>query len=429
MSVQTIESLCSINPESLGAATPATFTFDYIDISAVSEGRIAWGQVRRFSYGEAPSRARRCLRNGDVLLCTVRPGLKAHARIVGENSTPLVGSTGFAVMRPNDPADSSFIFHQLFTNEVAGQLRAMEVGSNYPAVNERDVRRIHFFTPDPADRGRIAAVLDAVKAAIAKTEAVIAKLNQVRAGLVHDLLARGLDHNGELRDPLAHPEHFANPPIGRIPTNWSVRRLGEVLGVVFDYRGRTPLKLGMEWGGGDIPALSANNVEMGRINFERETYLGSPSLYERWMTHGHTEQGDVLITMEAPLGNIAQIPDDKKYILSQRVVLLRPKPEILRKDFLALQMTGARFQKELVRNSTGTTAVGIQRAKLETIEVLIPDTIDEQDAIARVARFAAAVIETSILNLGKLRQLKSAVMSDLLTGRVRVPETIELGAV
>ena len=68
----------------------------------------------------------------------------------------------------------------------------------------------------------IAAVLETVDEAIAKTEAVIAKLKQVRAGLLHDLLTRGLDENGQLRDPVAHPEQFQDSPLGRIPREWEI---------------------------------------------------------------------------------------------------------------------------------------------------------------------------------------------------------------
>src|SRR3989442_14196722 len=115
-------------------------------------------------------------------------------------------------------------------------------------------------------------------------------------------------------------------PYGPIPKDWEFQPLAAVLGVVMDYRGRTPTKLGMEWGGGEIPALSAKNVCMGRIDLSRETYLSSDALYSRWMTAGDPERGDIIITLEAPLGNVARIPDERKYILSQRVVLLRPKP-------------------------------------------------------------------------------------------------------
>ena len=77
----------------------------------------------------------------------------------------------------------------------------MEMGSNYPAVNERDVRRVAVYAPAKDERRSIAAVLDTVDEAITATEAVIEKLKQARAGLLHDLLTRGLDEHGQLRDP------------------------------------------------------------------------------------------------------------------------------------------------------------------------------------------------------------------------------------
>ncbi len=83
--------------------------------------------------------------------------------------------------------------------------------------------------PSLPDQSRIAAVLDTLDEAIAKTEAVIAKLKQLRTGLLQDLLTRGLDEHGQLRDPIAHPEQFQDSPLGRIPKDWRVCKLGEQL--------------------------------------------------------------------------------------------------------------------------------------------------------------------------------------------------------
>jgi type I restriction enzyme, S subunit len=83
----------------------------------------------------------------------------------------------------------------------------------------------------------------------------------------------------------------------------------------------------MEWGGGDIRALSAGNVKMGWIDFESEAYFGSEQLHQKWMTQGDTKKDDILVTTEAPLGNVSIVPDSKKYILSQRVISLRPNPQ------------------------------------------------------------------------------------------------------
>ena len=83
-----------------------------------------------------------------------------------------------------------------------------------------------------------------------------------------------------------------------VPINWSIYSIEDVTAQVIDFRGKTPLKIGMEWGGGNIPALSANNVEMGRINLNKETYYASERLYQKWMNKGDTEKGDIILTKD-----------------------------------------------------------------------------------------------------------------------------------
>jgi hypothetical protein len=110
MSEQNLESLCIINPETLDQSTSVDFEFRYIDISAVKERRIDWSATRIFRFADAPSRARRRLRVGDALLCTVRPMLKAHARVEKADSIALVASTGFAVLRSHLETDAASFF-------------------------------------------------------------------------------------------------------------------------------------------------------------------------------------------------------------------------------------------------------------------------------------------------------------------------------
>jgi type I restriction enzyme S subunit len=359
-----------------------------------------------------------CFSKDDILFGKLRPNLRKSLK------APFAGycSTDIIVLRARDGVLPKYAAHVFQWERVFAAASATAVGTKMPRTSWNELGRYRVFKTDSEiEQSRIAAVLDTVDEAIAKTEAVIAKLRQVRDGLLHDLLTRGLDQHGQLRDPIAHPEQFQDSPLGRIPREWDVTTLGNSIATTFDYRGRTPLKIGMAWGGGEIPALSAMNVEMGKINFEKETNFGSSALYDRWMTQGHTEKGDVLITMEAPLGNIAQIPDTNRYILSQRVVLLRPKQNKLTKDFLAIQMAGTRFQKELVKHSSGSTAVGIQRAKLELIDIAVPQSTNEQVAIALNINTADSQIVSVERELDKLKNLKSGLMTDLLTGRVRVP--------
>nr|BDT27413.1 restriction endonuclease subunit S [Bacteriovorax sp. HI3] len=184
---------------------------------------------------------------------------------------------------------------------------------------------------------------------------------------------------------------------------------------IIDFRGRTPKKLGMDWGGGEIRALSANNVEMGKINFEKECYLGSEKLYNKWMNRGDCSESDVVMTMEAPLGNIAQIPDDKKYILSQRTVLFKTKKEKILNDYFYYLLSGDEFQRELQNNATGTTAKGIQQKKLLKIDISAPKSLNKQKKISAILKSVDKCITQTEETISKLQKIKTGLMQDLFT--------------
>ena len=201
---------------------------------------------------------------------------------------------------------------------------------------------------------------------------------------------------------------------GPIPEAWDAKLLNDIVLKILDFRGRTPKKLDMEWGGGSIKALSANNVRMGYIDFSRECNLGTDALYSKWMTQGDCAFGDILITMEAPLGKVAQIPDNKKYILSQRIVLIKTKQNLVVNDYLKHFMMGTFFQFLLSENSTGTTAQGIQQKRLVELDVLLPP-LPEQRKIAAVLSSADRSIAATEKLIAKIADLKKALMQQLLT--------------
>lgn len=287
-------------------------------------------------------------------------------------------------------------------------------------INGAAIRGHEVPVPSVNEQRKIAQIIDTLDTAIHETEAIIAKLKAVKQGLLHDLLTRGIDANGELRPPQAEAPHlYKESPVGWIPKAWEAPVFGHTIEHIIDFRGRTPKKLGMDWGGGDILALSANNVQPGAIDISREAYFGGERLYRKWMTNGDVRKGDVLLTMEAPLGNVAQIPDDARYILSQRVIALRFNAGVVLNDFAFWQMQCHEFQQAMVRRSTGSTATGIQRAELVKLPFKAPP-VQEQSLIADKLASIEHKLEGERLALAKQVRQKAGLVDDLLTGRVRV---------
>ena len=213
---------------------------------------------------------------------------------------------------------------------------------------------------------------------------------------------------------------YKQTEMGHIPEDWANASLASISTQIMDYRGRTPKKLGMEWGGGEIPALSARNVKNGFVDFNEECHLGSEELYRRWMTRGDVMKDDILFTTEAPLGNVALVPDNRKYILSQRTVLLQVDFHRASSIFVYQVMLSSGFQRMLADYSSGSTAKGIQRKKFEQLCVPLP-LLPEQREIAGALSDVDALLGGLDRLIAKKRDLKQAAMQQLLTGQTRLP--------
>ncbi len=278
-------------------------------------------------------------------------------------------------------------------------------------INGRTVKNFECLLPPLPEQRRIAEILDTLDETIRKTEDVIAKLQQMKQGLLHDLLTRGIDDNGELRDPERHPEQFKDSPLGRIPREWEVGPLGNSIAFITDYRGMTP-----PYTDEGIPVISAENVGGGKI--KSTTKWVSPETYRRTTTRGFPEADDTIFTTEAPVAEVARLPGDCTYRLTRRVIALRPK-ESVQKHYLywymfRLSETGAWSSK-----MHGSTVPRILKPDILNQSLLVPP-LSEQTSISDVLDSHQSRIDNEVSSLGKLRTLKHGLMNDLLTGRVRV---------
>ena len=156
---------------------------------------------------------------------------------------------------------------------------------------------------------------------------------------------------------------------------WVYRRLEDCMESIIDYRGKTPRKTSS-----GIPLITAKVVKRGRI--ETPTEFIALDHYASWMRRGMPQSGDVLITTEAPLGEVAQL-QKQRVALAQRLILLRGKSRILDNRFLSFLLQSDEVQVQLRARATGTTVLGIKQKELRQIEFSLPP-IAEQRAIAHI---------------------------------------------
>ena len=188
--------LASINDDVLGEETADDFDMQYIDIGNVdSSGRIS--ELESYRFEDAPSRARRRVRDGDVIISTVRTYLQAITHI-HEPPANLVVSTGFAVVRPHrDLFDSHYCRFALREPAFLAEVEKRSVGVNYPAINVTDLADIPVFVHTLSQQRAIADYLDRetarLDAIMARVRQAIAFVEERRTALITAAVAGRID--------------------------------------------------------------------------------------------------------------------------------------------------------------------------------------------------------------------------------------------
>lgn len=200
---------------------------------------------------------------------------------------------------------------------------------------------------------------------------------------------------------------------GLASTHWTCAQLDELVKFI-DYRGKTPKKTSE-----GVPLITAKNIRDGYISSEPKEYIGE-SDYDSWMTRGIPKAGDVLITTEAPLGNVAQIKIKHKFALAQRAICLQPILEGV-ENWLLFALRSPQFQLSLAGNATGTTVKGIKAATLKSLEIPLPPLAEQKQIAAKLDELLAQVdtIKTRLDAIPHiLKRFRQSVLAAAVSGKL-----------
>ena len=159
--------------------------------------------------------------------------------------------------------------------------------------------------------------------------------------------------------------------------DFETKTIEEVIEILIDYRGKTPLKAKE-----GIKLITAKVIKDGWILEGNHEYI-TEETYKFWMTRGFPQKGDVLITTEAPLGEVALLRTSEKVALAQRVILLRGKPKILSQEYLLYALKTLFVQRQLYERAASTTVLGIKQSELIQVKIPLPP-LAEQKRIAAI---------------------------------------------
>ena len=339
-------------------------------------------------------------KRGNIVISKVRP-TRGAISLIKENF--LYVSPAFSVLEADN---SKFLFYSLSRQQFFNYLGALETGTTYPSVNDKDVMNYELPLPPLPEQRKIAEILETVDNAIEKTEKIIEKYKRIKQGLMQDLLTKGIDENGNIRSEKTHK--FKDSPLGRIPEEWEVVRLGEVGEIIM---GQSPPSALVNQEGNGIPFLQGS-AEFGAKYPLPKNWIVKPLKL--------APKNSILISIRAPVGdlNIA----DKVYCIGRGLAAIKVNNSKANNFFIWFVLH--LFSDRLVKISQGSTFEAIGHNELNNFLIPLPP-LSEQKRIAEILSQIDQTIEKEEKYKQKLERLKKGLMEDLLTGKVRVNKLLE----
>ncbi|MEN6519230.1 MAG: restriction endonuclease subunit S [Methanospirillum sp.] len=387
-----------VDPVQLGSQ------FCYIDVSAVSRETLRVEKYAVLNTNEAPSRARKLVREGDVIFATIRPYLKQIAK-VPEHLDSQICSTAFCVLRANPSiADPDFIFQAVSSDSFVQKVCEYQTGSNYPAVSDNVIKEQRIVIPPLPEQKRIASVLATVDEVIAATDAVIEEISRIRVDLLKIIFSEGIGSH-----------KTANTSIGMIPSHWKEVPLKKIcLSSAYGPRFSSDCYSA----DGNIALMRTTDLEEnGIIHYEAFPFasLDEPIFRDHFLI-----ENDLVISRSGTCG-IAAIFKGFSIPVLPGAFLIRFRlndsvdPEYV-KDYLN-SPSGAKRLKTL---ESGGVQKNLSGTSLLQFRIPLPP-LSEQRHIAAILSTVDDRLALERAERDRLVALKKGLMQVLLTGKVRVP--------
>ena len=186
--VKKVKDLFYMNQNTLSSNTNADYRFKYITIEAVNTEKIEFENCPCYSFKDSPGRARRIIKDNDILISGVRPNLKAFAIYYKPDSNNWICSTGFHVLTAKEKVCPQFFFYQILSSIGASQFHSWVAGSNYPAIGDSDMKNMLLYTPPYEEQLVINQKFESISKSQKEKQSKIAVLERLKKSLMQNLL-------------------------------------------------------------------------------------------------------------------------------------------------------------------------------------------------------------------------------------------------
>lgn len=389
-----------------------------LQLQNLGDGHFIDDNVKFTSSLKAVSLSRCLVKPGDLLIAKMADPL-ARACIVPIKVERALIVADLIKLRLGRQHDATFIVSAINGTAFRREAERLSTGTTRTRISLSTLKRIHLKAPPPHEQRRIGTLIRTLDDAIEQTEALIAKHQQIKAGLMHDLFTRGVTPDGHLRPTREQaPDLYKESPLGWIPKEWGIKRIQE-LGVVKGGK-RVPAGTPFADAPTPFPYLRVTDMVDGWIDDTALEYVDST--IERLISSYKIFRDDIYVTIAGTLGQFGRIPEHLNGAqltenaaritgINQKIVDLDYLCFVLRSDLLA--------EQKFAGVGVGAGVPKLALYQIERFQAPIP-SLEEQRQIQLLLNCSQSNILENRDVLRKLRQQKHGLMHDLLTGRVRI---------
>ncbi|GCF10547.1 restriction endonuclease subunit S [Dictyobacter arantiisoli] len=411
----------------VGGGTPSR------KVTSYWEGNIPWASVKDFQddtqvIGDTTERisseglkksASKLIPPGVLLIC-VRMAIGR----VAITTHPIAINQDVKALYTNDLLLPKYLFYLIHIHRQ--KLEALSIGSTVKGLSLKHLLSLSINVPLPSVQCQISALLDTVDEQIQHAEKLIHKLKLQRTGLLQKLLTCGIDEKGKMRDPRTHPELFKDTVVGKVPQEWDVSTLGDIVlkngGLIQTGPFGSQLHA-HEYVTEGVPVIMPQNIKNERINtsqIARITPIKASKLSRHFVV-----LNDVVFGRRGDLDRCAFIDiSDVGSICGTDCLLVRPPKDFIDGRWLAAIYRHYYSQVQIRAKAVGSTMLGLNTSLLTSLVIARP-TLEEQVLIMDKCSLVDVLIRTEEVHRNKLKLYKNGLMQDLLTGKVRVAENQE----
>ncbi|MDP1563851.1 MAG: restriction endonuclease subunit S [Pirellulaceae bacterium] len=396
----------------------------YVKIESIGEdGKIVPTKIAYIDETCHRSLKRSQIREGDLLFSIA--GALGRRVIADKSLLPANTNQAVAIirLRHNSKLDLHYLFHYVVGPQIRNHIERINVQSAQANVSLANVNEFVIEAPTSQQQRKIARILTTVDNLIEKTEALIAKYQAIKQGMMHDLFTRGVDEHGHLRPPYEEaPELYKQSELGWIPKEWRVATLADVAESAIDGPFGSNLKTEHYVSEAGVRVIRLQNIDTGHYDDSDRAFISDS--HAELLSRHRVIPGDVMIAGMGeethPVARACLYPADLPPAINKADCFrVRCKAEQMVNPFLMLSLNAHYLRPWIERFAQGVTRTRINVRNLKTLPLKAPP-LAEQRAFSRRMFAVAAPVQKLETEMQKLYLHKTGLMQDLLTGKVRV---------